>query len=64
MDVSFSLQVPQTNGWRKQQRFTALNTNIDDSVMAAHGLSFESSSNIEERKNSKRHARQEAIEKV
>ncbi|XP_078102467.1 CWF19-like protein 2 [Sander vitreus] len=32
--------------------------------MAAHGLSFESSSNIEERKNSKRHARQEAIEKA
>lgn len=32
--------------------------------MAANGVSFESSSNIEERKERKRQARQEALEKV
>lgn len=32
--------------------------------MATHGVSFECSSNIEERKEKKRQARQEAIEKV
>lgn len=32
--------------------------------MAAYGVSFESSSSIEEKKENKRQARQEAIEKV
>lgn len=46
------------------QPFTTSDESIYDSVMAAHGVSFESSSSIDERKASKRQARQEAIEKV
>lgn len=37
---------------------------IYGSVMAAHGVSFESSSSIDERKSEKRQARQEALGKV
>ncbi|XP_042337276.1 CWF19-like protein 2, partial [Plectropomus leopardus] len=44
--------------------YTTLSSSIDGSVMAASGVSFESSSCIEERKESKRQARQEAIEKA
>lgn len=40
------------------------NKNVDGGIMAAHGVSFESSRSIEERKESKRQARQEALEKV
>lgn len=60
----FALQEPQINTWRKPQRFTTVNKNTYDSVMAAYGVSFESSNSIEERKESKRQARKEALEKV
>lgn len=37
---------------------------VNDFVMAAYGVSFESSSNIEEAKERKRQARQEVLQKV
>lgn len=49
---------------RKRLRFATSRETIYDSVMATRGVGFESSSSIEERKDSKRHARQEALEKV
>lgn len=60
----FALQEPQMITRRKLQRFTTVNKNTYDSVMAAYGVSFESSSSIDERKESKREARKEALEKV
>lgn len=50
--------------WSTAEALYDIKKNIDDSVMAAHGVSFESSGNIEERKVNKRQARQEALEKV
>lgn len=38
--------------------------NIDGVVMAAYGVSFESANSIDEKKENKRQARQETLEKV